>query len=150
MSAPSIELENLPKAVELAKKLKSIRLSISAYDPRDCKAKLKIFFRVGSGIDPVEYSTDKVLPVLRAHEQAYENELYKLGVKYGPSAENPWEKRKEIYNRISLEIQMHPEFKDYLEAIRTDKKEFTDKFENKTAISAPDFLVFHDCVKNGR
>lgn len=136
MSAPSMELENLQKAADVAEKLKAVRRIIAAYDPRDCSAKLKIFLRAGSGISPVQYSTDTVLPVLRAHEQAYENELYKLGVKYGPSAENPWEKRKEIYHRISLEIQMHPDFKNYLEAIRTGKKEFTNKFENETAIRA--------------
>lgn len=150
MSAPSMELENLQKAAGIAEKLKAVRRHIAAYDPRDCTARLKIFFRCGSGIDPVEYSTDTVLPILRAYEQDYEGSLYKLGVKYGPSAENPWERRKEIYRRISLEIQMHPEFKNYLEAIRTGEKEFTDDFEKKTAISAEDFLVFHDCIKNGR
>lgn len=150
MSAPSMELGDLQKAAAIAEMLKAVRRHIAAYDPRDCTAELKIFFRCGSGIDPAEYSTDTVLPVLRVYERDYEAVLYKLGVKHGPSAENPWERRKEIYRRISLEIQMHPEFKNYLEAIRTGEKEFTDDFEKKTAISAEDFLVFHDCVKNGR
>lgn len=150
MSGPSMELENLQKAAEIAKKLKAVRLHIALYDPRDCTAKLKIFFRCGSGIDPVEYSTDTVLPVLRVYERDYEGSLLKLGVKYGPSAENPWEKRQEIHRRIALEIQHHPEYRNYLEAIRKNEKEFTDDFEKTTAISAEDFLVFHDCVKNGR
>ena len=150
MSLPSMELGNLQKAAGIAEKLKSVRRSIAAYDPRDCTARLKIFFRTGSGIDPAEYSTNEVLCVLRAHERNCEDALYKLGVNYGPSAENPWERRKEIYRRIALEIQTHPEFKNYLEAIRTGEKEFTDDFEKKTSISAEDFLVFHDCVKNGR
>ena len=149
MSAPIMELENLQKAAGIAEKLKAVRRSIAAYDPRDCTARLKIFFRNGSGIDPAEYSTNEALPALRAYERNCEDALYKLGVKYGPSAENPWERRKEIYRRIALEIQMHPEFKNYLEAIRTGEKEFSDDFEKKTAISAEDFLVFHDCVKNG-
>lgn len=150
MSEVRMELENLQAAASIAEKLKAIRRSISAFDPRDCTAKLKIFFRCGSGIEPAEYNTDMVLPVLRAYERDYEESLYKLGVKYGPSAENPWEKRKEVYRRVCLEIQMHPEFQNYLGAIRTGKKEFVVEFENKTTISSEDFLVFHDCVKNGR
>lgn len=150
MITPSMSMENLKKASELAAKLKDVRFSISVYDPRDCTAQLHVFFRNGSGIKSRAYLTDTVLPVLRAYEDKYETALYKLGVKCGPSAENPWERRKEIHHRVSLEIQMHPEFKNYLEAIRTGEKEFTDEFEKKTAISAEDFLVFHDCVKNGR
>ncbi|MFT8723665.1 MAG: hypothetical protein ABF759_14010 [Acetobacter malorum] len=149
MSGPSMELENLQKAAEIAKKLKAVRLHIAAYDPRDCTARLKIFSRCGSGIDPAEYSVNEALPTLRAYERNYEDSLYKLGAKYGPSAENPREKRQEIHRRIALEIQHHPEYRNYLEAIRKNEKEFMDDFEKKTAISAEDFLVFHDCVKNG-
>lgn len=149
MSSVSMEMENLKKAVDIAEKLKAVRCHIAAYDPRNSMATLKIFFRHDSGISPAEYSTDTVLPVLRAYERDYEGSLYKLGVKYGPSAENPWEKRREIYHRIALEIQSHPEYRKYLEAIRKNEKEFTDDFEKKTAISAEDFLVFHDVTKNG-
>ena len=148
-----INLDNIDRIKTLADDLKRVTSCVTLYDPRSCRAEIRIQHGCGSGrpVDVFATVPVTVLTELRATEAGLREQLYKMGVNCGPRAVNLWEARREVVKRVRREIQGDPLTAAYVDAIKADtvEEEGFAKFEERFACSPEDFAIFKDFIKNG-